>query len=237
MKKLISVTLILVLVLSLGATAFADSGITVTKSPTDEVRSAGNTAWFVSGAYGYSSLNWKFMTPGGEFFSVQDFRSRFPYASVEGEYTTTLTIRNLGTEMNGLGVLCSFSGNGGAVDAQMAFLYVSPCYSAPVYTEPTTPASSTLFYVPDGTSFGGYGYDENGNLEYDVYYEDGHYTTFYSDGSSYTDFLNGSYMVEGRDGSFVIYGNDGSYREYDGTGNWNAYDAANDSYTGGVIYN
>ena len=79
MKKLISVTLILVLVLSLGVTAFADSGITITKSPTDEARTAGGTAWFVSGAYGYSSLSWKFMAPDGVLYTVQDFRDHFPY--------------------------------------------------------------------------------------------------------------------------------------------------------------
>ena len=65
MKKIVSVILVLVLALALGATAFADSGVPITKNPTDEARSAGGTAWFVSGAANYNSLEWKFMDPAG----------------------------------------------------------------------------------------------------------------------------------------------------------------------------
>ena len=85
MKKLISVTLILMLVFALGCTAFADSGVPITKNPTDEVRSAGGTAWFVSGAYNYNSAEWKFMDPNGTFMNAQEFRNRFPYATVTGD--------------------------------------------------------------------------------------------------------------------------------------------------------
>ena len=116
MKKLISVTLILMLVLALGCTAFADSGVPITKNPTDEVRSAGGTAWFVSGAYNYDSAEWKFMDPNGTFMNAQEFRNRFPYATVTGENSTNLTVRNLGTDMNGYGVICTFYNNNGPTD-------------------------------------------------------------------------------------------------------------------------
>ena len=76
MKKIVSVILVLVLALALGATAFADSGVPITKNPTDEARSAGGTAWFVSGAANYNSLEWKFMDPAGTFYTVQEFRNR-----------------------------------------------------------------------------------------------------------------------------------------------------------------
>lgn len=98
MKKTVSVILVLVMVLALGAVAFADSGIMITKNPTDEVRSAGGTAWFISGAASYNSLSWTFQAPDGTKYSVQKFRNRFPYATVEGENTTTLLVRNLGTK-------------------------------------------------------------------------------------------------------------------------------------------
>ena len=168
MKKLISVTLILMLVLALGCTAFADSGVPITKNPTDEVRSAGGTAWFVSGAYNYNSAEWKFMDPNGTFMNAQEFRNRFPYATVTGENSTNLTVRNLGTDMNGYGVICTFYNNNGPTDTTMAFLYVSaaPVYTAPTYTAPvnTTPG----YYIPYGATDGGYTYDETGHLEYDV---------------------------------------------------------------------
>ena len=111
MKKLVSVVLVLVMVLALGATAFADTGIYVSKNPTDEVRAAGGTACFISGATNYNTLSWTFMSPDGTRYSVQDFRTRFPYAAVEGEYSTTLTVRNLNTDMNRWGVFCTFTNN------------------------------------------------------------------------------------------------------------------------------
>ena len=253
MKKIVSVILVLVLALALGATAFADSGVPITKNPTDEARSAGGTAWFVSGAANYNSLEWKFMDPAGTFYTVQEFRNRFPYASVDGERTTNLTIRNLGTDMNGFGVICTFYNNNGPTDTKMAFLYVSayvaptysaPTYSAPTYTAPRT-TTTTTYYIPYGATDGGYTYDANGNLEYDVYYPDGSYSTFYSDGSTFTDNLDGTYMYVSNDGSIDIFADDGyylqtrpdgSYTEYHGDGYWEAYDALTGSFSGGIDY-
>ena len=253
MKKIVSVILVLVLALALGATAFADSGVPITKNPTDEARSAGGTAWFVSGAANYNSLEWKFMDPAGTFYTVQEFRNRFPYASVDGERTTNLTIRNLGTDMNGFGVICTFYNNNGPTDTKMAFLYVSayvaptyiaPTYSAPTYTAPRT-TTTTTYYIPYGATDGGYTYDANGNLEYDVYYPDGSYSTFYSDGSTFTNNLDGTYMYVSNDGSIDIFADDGyylqtrpdgSYTEYHGDGFWESYDALTDSFSGGIDY-
>ena len=254
MKKIVSVILVLVLALALGATAFADSGVPITKNHTDEARSAGGTAWFVSGAANYNSLEWKFMDPAGTFYTVQEFRNRFPYASVDGEHTTNLTIRNLSTDMNGFGVICTFYNNNGPTDTKMAFLYVSayaaptysaPTYTAPTYTAPRTTTTTTTYYIPYGATDGGYTYDANGNLEYDVYYPDGSYSTFYSDGSTFTDNLDGTYMYVSNDGSIDIFADDGyylqtrpdgSYTEYHGDGFWEAYDALTDSYSGGIDY-
>ena len=245
MKKVVSIVLVLVLALALGATAFADSGVPITKNPTDEVRNASGTAWFVSGAYNYNSLEWKFMDPNGTFYTVQEFRNRFPYATVEGEYTTNLTIRNLGTDMNGYGVICTFYNNNGPTDTAMAFLYVSP-YAAPTYTTPTYAAptyntttyySAPTYYIPYGATDGGYTYDEYGNLEYDVYYPDGTYTTFYSDGSSLTDYLDGNTLYRGPDGYSFESNVDGSYLEHYANGQWNAYDASTGTYNGGFDYN
>ena len=61
MKKTFSVILVLVLVVALSTCAYADYGIVVTKHPTDETRAVGETAWFVSGAQYYSSLDWSFV--------------------------------------------------------------------------------------------------------------------------------------------------------------------------------
>ena len=173
MRKLVSVVLVLTLVLALGATAFADSGIYITKNPTDEARTAGGTAWFISGATGYNSLSWSFMSPGGTKCSVQDFKDRFPYVTVDGEHGTTLTLYNVSTDMNGWGVFCTFSDKDGSKDTAMAFLYVSAVYVAPTYSTP----SSTNYngYVP-GYLYGVDGYDpsaNNGYVDENLYAVDG----------------------------------------------------------------
>lgn len=126
MKKLISFVLILVLVLSVGALAFADrDALCITKNPADKVRTAGDTAFFTSGAAGYNALSWTFVSPDGILCSVQDFRCRFPHASVDGEGTTTLMIKNLSSEMNGWAVFCSFFNSGTEVNTTRANLYVN----------------------------------------------------------------------------------------------------------------
>ena len=155
MKRLISVVLVLVLVLSVGTLAFADSKTAnITKSPTDEVRLAGGIAYFTSAATGYDKLTWNFESPDKKAVTVQEFKARFPYAVVEGENTTTLTVKNLSTDMNGWAVYCTFFSGESEVSTTMAFLYVTvstaPATPAPKPTTTTTTTTTTYYtyYVP-----------------------------------------------------------------------------------------
>ena len=132
MKKTVSLILVLVLVLALSASAFADFGIVVTKHPTDETRAAGETAWFVSGAQYYSTVDWSFVDPTGNAHTPAEFRSMFPYVTVEGEYTTTLKVGNLTTDLNGWAVFCSFHSNVDNASTNWAFFHVT-AYAAPSY--------------------------------------------------------------------------------------------------------
>ena len=244
MEKTISVVLVLVLILALSATAFADYGIVVTKNPTDETRTSGETAWFVSEAQYYTTLDWTFVDPAGREYTVQEFRNMFPYITVDGEYTTNLTVRNLSTDLNGWAVFCSFHSNMDNAKTSWAFFHVNaysaPSYTQPVYTAPTY--SVPVNAVPEGGQFGGYGYDENGHPEYDVYYRDGSYTTYYYDGSSLTNNLDGSYYYQSNDGSTSFFNDDGyalnsqpdgSYVECHADGSWESYDAETDTYSSG----
>ena len=169
MKRLISVVLVLVLVLSVGTLAFADSKTAnITKSPTDEVRYVGDTAIFKSAATGYDKLTWNFESPDKKAVTVKEFQTRFPYAVVEGENTTTLTVKNLSTDMNGWAVYCTFFNGETEVSTTLAFLYVS-VYTAPVTPapKPTTTTTTTTYYtyyVPV--------YDEDDYDEVYVYVDD-----------------------------------------------------------------
>ena len=153
MKKLISVVLVLVLVLSVGTMAFADNkAINITKSPTDEVRLAGGIAYFTSAATGYDKLTWNFESPDKKAVSVKEFQTRFPYAVVEGENTTTLTVKNVSADMNGWAVYCTFSNGETEVNTTLAFLYVTvstaPATPAPRPTTTTTTTTYYTYYVP-----------------------------------------------------------------------------------------
>lgn len=206
------------MILALGATAFAASGVPITKNPTDEVRSAGGTAWFVSGAYNYNRLSWTFISPDGTKYTVQEFKVRFPAVRIEGENTTNLTIRNLSTDMNGWGVFCSFYNNDGPTDTAVAFLYVS-AYTpapAPTYSAPTYSYSYPYYY-----------------------YDDDEIVMRFEDGTLYTDYLDGSYLTETMDGSSSYQRDDGysldvmpdgSYVEIQPDGSWDSYDAATGNY-------
>ena len=172
MKKLISVVLVLVLVLSVGTLAFADNKTAnITKSPTDEVRYVGDTAIFKSAATGYDKLTWNFESPDKKAVTVQEFKTRFPYAVVEGENTTTLTVKNLSTDMNGWAVYCTFFNGETEVSTTLAFLYVTvytaPATPAPKPTTTTTTTTYYTYYVPV--------YDE---YEY-VYVDDDDYDEVY----------------------------------------------------------
>ena len=153
MKKLISVVLVLVLVLSVGTMAFADNkAINITKSPTDEVRLAGGIAYFTSAATGYDKLTWNFESPDKKAVSVKEFQTRFPYAVVEGENTTTLTVKNVSADMNGWAVYCTFFNGESEVSTTLAFLYVTvstvPATPAPKPTTTTTTTTYYTYYVP-----------------------------------------------------------------------------------------
>ena len=169
MKKLISVVLILVLVLSVGTMAFADGkAINITKNPTDEVRLAGGIAYFTSEANGYSKLAWNFESPDKKAVTVEEFRTRFPYAVVEGENTTTLTVKNVSADMNGWAVYCTFSNGETEVNTTLAFFYVTvstvPATPAPRPTSTTTTTTYYTYYVPV--------YDEDDYDEVYVYVDD-----------------------------------------------------------------
>lgn len=96
----------------------------VTKNPTDENRGTGETAWFVANATGYTSLYWTFVSPQGQTYSVQDIRNMVGGTNISGENTTTLTIGNLSTAMNGWGAFCTFSNGSQIARTTTAYMNV-----------------------------------------------------------------------------------------------------------------
>ena len=125
MKKALTILVIIAIVLSLSASAFADNGgIKVTKDPTDEYHFIGETAAFVANARQYSNLTWTVVDPDGYSYSVDEFRSFFPYSTVTGDTTDTLVINNVHADMDGYRFFCTFSNSNGADFTTEAVLHI-----------------------------------------------------------------------------------------------------------------
>ena len=232
MKKLVSVVLVLVLVLSVGTMAFADSNaVTITKSPIDEVRFVGDNAIFTTAATGYSKFSWNFVSPDEKIVTVQDFRNMFPYASVEGDDTTTLTVKNVSTAMNGWAVYCAFFNGNTEVDTTLAFLYVNvynPTTDSAPKSYTATYYTYTLLYSDD---YGYYYYIPDYDDDDVVLYVDEHgtFTPAHPDAYDYDDY-DDVVLYEDDYGTFTpahpdAYDyddyNDYDYVDYDyATGTW-----------------
>ena len=125
MKKAITILMVLAIVLSLSATAFADNGgIKVTKDPTDEFKFIGETAAFVANARKASNLTWTVIDPDGYRCSVDEFRSYFPHSYISGDTTGTLIINNVNADMDGYRFFCTFSNSNGAENSAEAVLHI-----------------------------------------------------------------------------------------------------------------
>ena len=137
--------------------------LTITKNPTNENRSVGGNAIFVACANAYESLNWTFVSPDGGEYSPASFVSGSG-ASVSGEYSTTITVSNLESWMNGWGAYRTFYFQGQTARTSTAYIYVSG--NPPTPPTPPQPGYGSM----SGTAYeggGGYAiYLQNGTQVY-----------------------------------------------------------------------
>ena len=122
--------------------------LTITKNPTNEGHTPGETAYFVANANAYDSLYWTFVSPYGGEYSAQNFGYMYADAPVNGAYSTTLSVSNVARDMDGWGVYCTFYYNGQTARTSTAYLYV---YNNPTPTTPPAPTPSTDSGVYYGT--------------------------------------------------------------------------------------
>ena len=109
----------------------APAYLNVTKNPTNENRKAGSTALFVACANAFDSLDWTIVAPDGGEYSVQQVAYMWADAPISGYYSTTLSIGNVATDMNGWGAYCTFYYRGQVARTSTAYLYVSEAAPAP----------------------------------------------------------------------------------------------------------
>ena len=129
--------------------------LTITKNPTNENKKVGGSAIFVACANAYDSLNWTFVSPDGGEYSPSSFVAGSG-ASVSGEYSTTITVSNVESWMNGWGAYCSFYFQGQTARTSTAYIYISDSPS------PTPPSPTPSYGSMSGTAYsGGGGYAIN----------------------------------------------------------------------------
>ena len=119
--------------------------LTITKNPTNEGHTPGETAYFVANASAYDSLYWTFVSPYGGEYSAQNYGSMYPYSPVNGSYSTTLSISNVTKEMDGWGAYCTFYYNGQTARTSTAYLYVYD-NPTPVPPAPSPSQDSGVYY-------------------------------------------------------------------------------------------
>ena len=120
----------------------------VTKSPTSEYTLEGGRASFVAYAENSTGITWLLIDPNsGAIYDCATVAYVLPGLYVSGVETDCLTLGNLPTWMSGWSVQARFSGQGGPVHTNRAYLWIYPVSSAPYYPSQIFPNSQP---VPNG---------------------------------------------------------------------------------------
>ena len=124
----------------------------ITKNPTNENRRVGESAIFVACSNTYESLSWTFVSPdGGEYTPASFLAGSGAY--IYGEYSTTITVSNLESWMNGWGAYCTFYYKGQTARTSTAYMYVSEPQPAPT----PAPRPQPVYGSMSGTAYEGGG--------------------------------------------------------------------------------
>ena len=97
----------------------------ITKNPTNEKRSEGDTAYFIAFSNIYTSLSWTFVSPDGGEYTPQGFLNKVPGVQISGLYSTTLSISKLTKQADRWGAYCTFNYDGQTARTNTAYLSVS----------------------------------------------------------------------------------------------------------------
>lgn len=109
----------------------------VTKNPTSEKVKEGGLCQFVARAKYAQYYDWELISPDGTYYEADAIEGIFEGIKVSGEYSDTLTLRNIPAELDGFRVRCKFF-SASVTASQPAYLYVIPNQETTEATEETT---------------------------------------------------------------------------------------------------
>lgn len=98
----------------------------ITKHPTGESVTVGETALFVARADGATDITWKILSPDAKTtYSIAEARSVYGGVSISGETTDTLRIERIPLNMSGCKIFAEFTNAGGKATSKTAELKVA----------------------------------------------------------------------------------------------------------------
>ena len=137
--------------------------VTITKSPTSEVVDAGGKASFVAYGSNFTAITWTISNADSSInYNASEAPNHFPGLGVTGQGSSTLTLSNIPSDLNGWKVQAIFSGTGGPLYTNIAYITVNSAsaeeqiakdYSTSCRNSIATAASSYGFTTSDITSF------------------------------------------------------------------------------------
>ncbi len=245
MKKAMITIAAAALTMSLTVPVFASANIKIKANPTDEFRHPGETALFIAEADSYDKLEWIFVDPNGNGYTIEQMKEMFPNLKLNGTDDTNFFIGNLPEELNQWKVFCRFTKGEETEETDAAAIHVREYVPQAVETSAAKKEENheqTVNYTEDEDMYAeppiddAYDwYDEDGNRNRCIY-QGGVVTTEYYNGDSRIEYPDGLMVYESADGTVRQYEEDGSFQVFDTEGGWYAYDAATDTESWGNYY-
>lgn len=127
--------------------AAKDATPVVTKNPTSEWVKEGGLCQFVARAKYAQYYGWELISPDGTCYEADTLEGLFEGLKVSGEYSDTLTLRNIPAELDGYRARCKFFSASVTASAP-AYLYVIPNPETTEATEATEAPTEAATEAP-----------------------------------------------------------------------------------------
>ena len=151
MKKLIGLMLVLCLIFSFAADAFAAGRPKITKQPETATTKKGKAVFSITVTGTVDSYTWYFTDPStDETISGQKLQKskRFKGLKITGYNGKKMTLSKVPDAMHGWQVYCHVNGNGYKMDSDTVFLYIAGM-DVPAADPDTSPADTGKDELPD----------------------------------------------------------------------------------------
>ena len=102
----------------------SDTGLVITKDPTDETVPVGEGVWFVARARNHSSMRWEFIDNYGTVHSPEDAEEMNGGLIISYQGEDTVALNNIPLSMDGWMVRAVFEGEGGPLTGKAAGITV-----------------------------------------------------------------------------------------------------------------